>query len=154
MKNENRMRRFFQSKSFKISFASRMKSDKLVQVKVFFLHSDWINRMPYSPYISINRRLVKLYAVACCVGCTLPSAVVTIDTASVTLSSFSVIANHGKRFWSSILWIKYTQCTCNKDTKANENMLWGYLYRGWLIAYTYGSRQATNLQAQAGIYEC
>lgn len=26
-----------------------------------------------------------------------------------------------------------------------------YLYLGWLMAYTYGSKQATNLHAHAGI---
>lgn len=52
---------------------------------------------------------------------------VTADTVSATLSSFSTMASHGSRFCNSMR------------------------YFGWLIAYTYGSKQATNLHVHAGI---
>lgn len=52
---------------------------------------------------------------------------VTSDACDVLSGAFSLSASHGRRFCSS------------------------RRYLGWLMAYTYGSRHATNLQAQAGI---
>lgn len=103
------------------------------------------------PFVAIHRVEMAAFQAA-----TDWASVVVVDAVSA-FSSFSTMASHGNRFCSSMLkidlitfwmWTNYgicaTVCAC-----ANQRQ--PYRYFGWLIAYTYGSMQATALHAQAGI---